>query len=162
MQIVLLIFALLTSPLAWADTLRGYVVGITDGDTLTVVDSDKHQFKIRLKGIDAPERNQAFGEKSKTNLSRLAFNKDVEVEWNTKDRYGRIVGKVMVAGQDVCLQQVKEGMAWWYAKYQSEQTQKDRAAYELAESQAKMYRYGLWNDKNPVPPWGGGMGRGSN
>lgn len=147
------ILLLVLGPLAQAETLQGYVVAISDGDTLTVLDTTKTQHKVRLTGIDAPEKAQPFGEKSKTNLSRLTFNRDVVVEWNHTDRYGRIIGKVMVEGQDICLQQVKEGMAWWYAKYQSEQTQKDRAAYELAELQAKMYRYGLWKDKNPVPPW---------
>jgi endonuclease YncB( thermonuclease family) len=148
---------------AFADNvLVGYVVGVADGDTITVLDVDRQQHKIRLSGIDAPERTQPFGDKSKTNLSRLVFNKDVRVEWKKRDRYQRIVGKVMVespdcrnCGQtlDAGLAQITTGMAWWYRDYAKEQSEEDRGRYEHAEFEAKIRRAGLWNDKNPVPPW---------
>ena len=69
---------------------------VADGDTITVLDASKVQYKIRLSGIDAPEKAQPFGDRSKQNLARMVFNKDVSIEWSKQDRYGRIVGKVMV------------------------------------------------------------------
>ena len=83
-----------------ADTITGRVVGVADGDTVTVLDADKVQHKIRLAGIDAPEKAQAFGTRSKQNLSDLVFGKDVRVDWDKRDRYGRIVGKVWVQPSD--------------------------------------------------------------
>jgi endonuclease YncB( thermonuclease family) len=143
--------------IAWhvasAETLHGRVVGITDGDRITVLDTSRQQHKIRLAGIDAPESRQAFGTRSRQNLSGLAFGKDVEVEWKKHDRYKRIVGKVLVDGHDVNLEQVRAGMAWWYRQYAKEQTSEDRQLYELAENEAKAARRGLWTDNEPVPPW---------
>lgn len=77
----------------YAETLRGKVVGVSDGDTITVLDADKIQYKVRLAGIDAPEKSQAFGERSKQHLGNLVFGKVVYVEWNKTDKYGRTVGK---------------------------------------------------------------------
>ena len=79
-----------------AETLTGYVVGVSDGDTITVLDAQTRQHKIQLQGIDAPEKAQPFGQRSKENLSRFIFNKDVRVKWDKRDRYKRIVGKVWV------------------------------------------------------------------
>lgn len=147
---------------ARAETLTGYVIDITDGDTITVLDSSRKQHKIRLAGIDAPEKAlsekapdtaQPFGEKSKQNLAKLVFNKNVTVDWSKLDRYGRTVGKVMVNGLDANLAQVKAGMAWWYEKYRKEQSPSDQKAYALSEQQARLQRVGLWSDKNPTPPW---------
>lgn len=131
----------------------GRVVGVYDGDTITVLTDDKTQEKIRLIGIDAPEKAQAFGDKSKTNLSRLIFDKNVKIEWKKRDKYKRIVGKVLVDETDANLEQVKTGFAWWYRDYAREQSPKDREDYEIAEFEAKSKRLGLWADKNPVPPW---------
>lgn len=136
-----------------AETLQGTVVAIADGDTLTVLDTSRQQHTVRLAGVDAPERNQPFGEKSRTNLARLALNQEAIVEWSRTDATGQLIGKLLVAGQDAGLQQLKEGMAWWRSQYVSDQPAQDRAAYGLAESQARLYRFGLWNDKNPMPPW---------
>ena len=94
-----------------ADTLQGRVVGIADGDTATVLDAMNKQWKIRLMGIDAPEKKQAFGNKSKESLADLVFNKQVTVEYSKKDRYGRTVGKIMVDGIDANLEQIKAVMA---------------------------------------------------
>jgi endonuclease YncB( thermonuclease family) len=148
----------------FAETISGIVVGIADGDTLTVLDSERRQHKIRLAGIDAPEKAQPFGQKSKTSLSAMVFNREVEVIGDKKDRYGRTVGKVMAADpncntpacpkiHDVNLMQVMSGMAWWYRQYAKEQSPQDRENYEAAEFNAKVRRLGLWADKNPVPPW---------
>lgn len=136
-----------------AQTISGFVTAITDGDTLFLLDAQKQQHKIRIAGIDAPEKVQAFGSKSTANLGRLAFNKNAVAECPKTDRYGRLVCKVTVAGQDVGLQQVADGMAWWFRKYSKEQSPQDQADYEQAETWAKVRRQGLWNDVNPTPPW---------
>lgn len=136
-----------------ADTLQGKVVAISDGDTVTVLDSSNTQRKIRLMGIDAPEKKQAFGNRSKESLSNLLFGKHVAVEYFKQDRYGRIVGKIMVDGTDANLEQVRAGLAWHYKQYEKEQTIDDRVAYAHAEEQAKAARKGLWLDLDPIPPW---------
>lgn len=139
--------------IAGAETLQGRVVGIHDGDTVTVVDTNRQQYKIRLAGIDAPESKQAYGSRSKQNLSKWLYNRQVIVKWNKRDRYGRTVGVVLVDGHDVNLEQVRAGMAWWYRQYAKEQTLPDRQAYELAENEAKAAKRGLWSDLEAVPPW---------
>lgn len=135
-----------------AGELRGYVVRITDGDTLTVL-VDQQPHKIRVVGIDAPERRQPFGERSKQNLAALAFNKNAIADCTKKDRYKRDLCRVFVGGQDVGLKQITDGMAWWYRKYAHEQRPTDRVAYEQAEVMARRGRVGLWVDRDAVPPW---------
>lgn len=147
------IFIFLVAFSAHAETLTGYVVGVSDGDTITVLDSSRQQHKIRLAGIDAPEKAQAFGDHSKQNLAALTFNKNVTVEWSKLDRYGRTVGKVMVNGIDANLAQIKAGMAWWYEKYRKEQSSVDQQTYAQAEQQARLQRVGMWKDKDQIPPW---------
>lgn len=136
-----------------ADTLSGRVVGISDGDTITVLDKANKQHKVRLAGIDAPENGQAFGSLAKESLSRLVFDKPVTVESHKVDRYGRLVGKVLAAGRDVNLDQVRAGFAWWYREYAKEQTPEDQKAYADAEEEARAFRRGLWRDARPIPPW---------
>src|SRR5262245_9242443 len=94
--------------------VEGRVVAISDGDTITVLDDSKTQHKIRIAGIDAPEKGQPFGERSKRNLSALAFQKTVEARCHKKDRYGREVCTVYLAGRDLGLEQIRTGMAWHY------------------------------------------------
>lgn len=137
---------------AYAELLSGKVVGVSDGDTITVLDSAKTQHKIRLTGIDAPEKAQAFGQVSKKSLSNLVFNKDVEISWEKRDRYQRILGKVLLNGQDICLEQVRTGMAWHYKQYQRDQTPEDRTKYSRAEDEARKNRIGLWSDEMPMRP----------
>ncbi len=162
----LLAFGIVTlfSVSAQADTLNGRVVGVSDGDTITVLDAYNQQHKIRLSGIDAPEKAQPFGQRSKENLSRHVFGRDVSIEWHKLDRYKRIVGKVMVAEPscrdaacpktfDACHAQITAGLAWWYAKYSKDQSREDAHRYELAEKEAQSHRLGLWSDPQPIPPW---------
>ncbi len=158
----MLILSALLASTAYADTLTGRVVGIADGDTITVLDAERQQHKIRLKGIDAPEKAQPFGQRSKEKLSRLVFNKEVRVDWTKRDRYGRIVGKVWVQPADcpACPMtldaghaQITVGLAWWYRKYANEQPPQDRGQYEFSEQEARAKRVGLWGDPAPVPPW---------
>ena len=147
---------------AHADILLGRVAGVADGDTITVLDADRQQHKVRLQGIDAPEKVQPFGQRSKENLSRMVFGKDVRVEWDKRDKHKRIVGKVRVqpASCPTCPMtldaghaQITVGLAWWYRKYAGEQLPQDRGAYEFSEQEAKANRVGLWSDPDPVPPW---------
>jgi endonuclease YncB( thermonuclease family) len=136
-----------------AEVLVGEVIRLSDGDTITVLDSTHTQHKVRLAGIDAPESHQAFGNVSKQHLASLVFRKHVTVGWIKRDRYGRIVGKVYADGVDLCLEQVKAGLAWWYEKYQKEQIPEDRETYRHAEAEARARRAGLWSDADPKPPW---------
>ena len=151
-KFTVLLAALLTVS-AYSESISGRVVAIADGDTITVLDTSKTQHKIRLSGIDAPEKKQAFGQRSKESLSVLVFNQTVQVETTKRDRYGREIGKVIVDGLDANLEQVKRGMAWHYKAYQREQSAQDRVTYSEAEVVARGARLGLWNDAQPVPPW---------
>jgi endonuclease YncB( thermonuclease family) len=144
---------LLISSAISAATLQGKVVGVADGDTITVLDATNTKHKIRLQGIDAPEKAQAFGQKSKQSLHELVHSKQVTIEFQKKDQYGRTLGKVLLNGNDICLEQIKLGMAWHYKQYESAQPKEDRAQYRQTEQDAKASKVGLWNDKNPIPPW---------
>ncbi len=140
---VLAVMALL--PLAtWTETLSGRVVGVHDGDTITALDANHKQYKVRLAGIDAPESKQAFGTRSKESLSRMVFGKDVNIDWDKRDRYGRIVGKVWTTAPnancrtaecskslDANLAQITAGIAWHYKQYEREQPAKDRERYQF-------------------------------
>jgi len=148
-----LIFIAACAVSAWAADINGRVVRVADGDTITVLDAANVQHKIRLAGIDAPEKKQAFGQRSKESLSELAAGKQVVVQTDKRDRYGRQIGKVLVDGQDANLEQINRGMAWFYRKYQAEQSPSDRRLYEAAEDAAKADERGLWRDSAPVAPW---------
>lgn len=150
--VLLLVVALLTLP-GHAELFKGRVVHIADGDTITVLDADKVQHKIRLAGIDAPERSQAFGRRSRESLADLAANRVVIVETTKRDRYGRWVGKVLADGRDINVEQIRRGLAWFYRHYESELTDSDQQIYDRAETDAKSSRRGLWADSSPVAPW---------
>lgn len=130
-----------------AEEIRGKVVSIADGDTITVLDAEKVQHKIRLEGIDAPERGQAFGTKSREKLSELVGGKDVVVRWKKKDRYGRILGDVHLDDRLINLEMVQEGLVWHYKQYS-----KSKELAE-AEEEARRAKKGIWGDKSPEPPW---------
>lgn len=149
----ILALVLLCNLNAYAETLSARVVGVTDGDSITVLDSSNTQWKVRLAGIDAPEKKQPFGQVSKKSLSDLVYDKAVLVEWHKKDRYERIVGKVLVQGLDANLEQVKRGLAWHYSKYKKEQPFDDRILYLHAQEDAKAAKLGLWVGPEPIAPW---------
>ncbi len=128
--------------------LFGEVVSIAVGDTLTVLDAEKVQHKIRLHGIDAPEKGQAFGTASRRALGDKVHCERVRVVWRENDRYGRILGEVYLGKRHINREMVADGLAWWYRKY----APKDRELEE-AEVEARDERRGLWRDKEPVPPW---------
>jgi len=154
MKIVITVLLLFISLQAFPDYLNCpcKVVKVTDGDTVHVLDQTKTKHKIRLGGIDAPEKKQAFGQKSKQNLSGLIAGKNVEVEYSKRDRYGRIIGKLVHQGQDVNLLQIKHGYAWHYKYYQKDQSKLDRVLYSSAEIEAKAETIGLWAAP-ATPPW---------
>lgn len=132
--------------------IEGKVVTVSDGDTITVLDKENRQHKIRFQGIDAPESKQAFGQASKENLAGMIFGKEVKVVWSKTDKYGRTVGKVLLDGRDINIEQIKAGFAWHYKTYAREQPAEDRVTYAAAETEARTARRGLWQDPNPTPP----------
>ena len=109
----------------------GKVIRVADGDTITILDPSNTQLKIRLNKIDAPEKAQAFGQRSKQHLSDIVFGRSVTVTWDEKDRYGRILGTVWLDGRDINLQMVRDGLAWHYKRYDS------TPAYAQAEADAR-------------------------
>jgi len=124
------------------------VVGISDGDTITVRHSSGTD-KIRLHGIDCPEKGQSFGRKAKKFTSKLVYKKDVEVQVKDTDRYGRTVGTVFLPdGTNLNHELVRAGLAWWYRRYAPD----DKDLKKL-EKDAKINKIGLWSRKNPIPPW---------
>ena len=131
-----------------ADTFTGKVVGVSDGDTISVMREGK-AIKVRLHGIDYPERKQPYGTKAKRFTSDRAFRNEVTVYVKDTDRYGRIVGEVILpGGLSLNKELVYVGLAWWYRKY----APNDRTLKAL-EKGARAEKKGLWADKNPVPPW---------
>lgn len=136
--------------MALAELLLCLVVAIADGDTLTVRCGEPgayEQVKIRLAEIDAPEKNQAFGQRSKQHLSDLCFQQQATITPRTKDRYGRTVARVQCQGEDANAAMVKDGMAWAYTKYLTD------PEIKRMEVQARAGRVGLWADAEPMPPW---------
>lgn len=148
---LIICLALSASP-ARAETYGGRVVGVSDGDTLTLL-VDRVPIKIRVEGIDAPEKAQPFGAKAKAAMSDCAYGRQANVEWKKFDRYGRTIGKVVVDGIDCGLGQIRQGLAWHYKQYEREQSPSDRTEYAAAELAARKARLGLWADENPLPPW---------
>jgi endonuclease YncB( thermonuclease family) len=144
---------LLSTSLAWGHELTGRVVNVTDGDTVTVLGAGRQTTKVRLMGIDAPERKQAFGTKAKEALAERVAGQDVTVIWKKRDRYGRIIGKIMMGSRDIDLEMVETGMAWHYANFAKEQEPADRTKYAGAEYAARSAKLGLWVDASPIAPW---------
>lgn len=153
MRAFLGLVAVLWGLVAHAGVIQGRVVAVQDGDTITVLDAENRQHRIRLSGIDAPEKGQPFGQRSKQSLSSLVFGQEVTVDTSKVDRYGREIGRVVVHGVDANLEQLKLGMAWHYKAYAKEQPLPERSTYADAEEQATQGRVGLWSDDAPTPPW---------
>ena len=150
----LLLLAVFLWPLsAAAVEWVGTVVGIADGDTLTLLDGGKTTHRIRIDGIDAPERTQPYGQRARQSLADLAHGRSARAECPKSDRYGRAVCRVLVDGVDVGLEQVRRGFAWHYVKYAHEQPAQARLAYAQAEERARAQRVGLWAVAAPIAPW---------
>lgn len=148
---ITIVLMLMTSAVS-ALTLNGRVVDIADGDTLTLL-VDRRPYVISIAAIDAPERYQAWGDRSKANLGRLSFNRAAVAHCTGVDRRGHQVCKLTVNNLDVGLEQIKDGMAWRVRNYANGLSAEDQSAYESTELMAKLKRQGLWRDTNPVPPW---------
>lgn len=133
-------------------TIEGKVFEVTDGDSVTILDSSNKQHRIQLLGIDAPEKDQVFGSKSRLTLSGLVLNKQVKVQYE-EDKSGRIRGKVLLDGRDINLEQIKAGLAWHNKPLEKYQSAEDRRLYAEAEQTARATRRGLWIGASPQPPW---------
>lgn len=153
LEIVPLLAVLFFPLLSHAELLHGMAQRVADGDTVTVEDADGERYRVRLAGIDAPERKQPFGKASTRNIYNNVFDKKVVVDWYKKDRWGRLIGKVMLNGRDLNYEQVAEGYAWHFKKYAKEQTPENRKKYADAEQAAIESKRGLWQDKEVVAPW---------
>lgn len=142
-------FVQLTACLAFSLPISAFadkVIGVADGDTLTVLHDGK-PLKIRLADIDAPEKNQSFGQVSKQSLSDMCFGKDVTYQAKSIDRYGRTVARVKCAGVDVNRAQIDKGLAWVYTRYNEDKSLVTR------QEVVRAARRGLWIDPAPIPPW---------
>ena len=129
------------------ERLSGLVVGISDGDTIKVLQSDRSLRRVRLAQIDAPESNQAFGARSKKALASICFGKKAELDIDGEDRYGRIIARVRCNGVDAQSFMVRNGLAWVFSRYAT-----DKSLITLQES-AREEGSGLWADAHPTPPW---------
>ncbi len=145
--------SLLLICLFWGRSIFPYpakCVKVTDGDTIQVLTADKKQVKIRLYGIDAPEKRQAHGKTARLYLAAHVAENDVEIEPITKDRYGRTVAIVKVGKSNICKVMVWGGYAWVYKKYCKKPFCEQ---WEKVEAEARAKKRGQWQDKKPVPPW---------
>jgi endonuclease YncB( thermonuclease family) len=147
------LLALLFSLTCQAATIEGMVVGIVDGDTITVQDARNVRHRIHLAGIEAPKKFQTYGQRAKDSMSELVFRQQVTVQTGKRDKYGREPGKVLVGGRDASLEQIKKGFAWHSKAYEGAQSPEDSKAFAAAQAEAKIQRVGLWRDSHPVPPW---------
>jgi endonuclease YncB( thermonuclease family) len=145
--------ALAAAPSANADRLEGRVVGVSDGDTLTILTPANEQLKVRIAGIDAPEKKQPFGDSSKKRMSELSFGKRAVVDCYKRDRYQRSICTVSIGGSDVGLQMIRDGMAWHYKRFQKEQSRVAAESYARAEETARAVKAGLWRVRSPIAPW---------
>jgi len=142
----LLLALLLVAPAAWGETFVGKVVKVSDGDTLTVL-VERKQITVRLLEIDAPEKKQAFGQRSRESLAQMCAAQVATVNASGRDKYGRVLGRVQCQGLDANAEQVRRGMAWVFDRYVT-----DRSLYAL-QNEARAAHVGLWADKHPTAPW---------
>jgi endonuclease YncB( thermonuclease family) len=149
MKILITAFIVLVTPLICiSQTIKGKVIRIADGDTITVLDSNKKQIRIRLYGIDCPENGQDFGNVAKRYTSELCFAKTILVDIKDKDQYGRVVGVVWTEDSlNVNIALLREGLAWHYKHFDHSDE------FAQAEYLAKMEKRGLWKQPNATPPW---------
>lgn len=139
---------LFASPCAYAAEIGGQVIAVVDGDTIDILHHNRAN-RIRLHGIDCPEKGQPHGKRAKQAVSALVFAKEVIVQTHGLDKYGRTIGDVLLSdGRILNHELVKDGWCWWYRKYAPNDTE-----LEKLESEARQARKGLWNDPAPIPPW---------
>lgn len=154
-RMAFLLLCLITAP-ASAQTYKAKVVGVSDGDTVTVLTAEKKQVRIRLFGIDAPESGQDFGQRSKQTASDMAFGKEVTVRVQSTDRFGRTVAEIFLPnGRSLNREMVSQGMAWWYREFAPRDNDLSKR-----ETEARSAKRGLWSQPNPIPPWDFRRGQG--
>ena len=143
------LIAVLISISAYSQTiLNGKVIAVADGDTFTMLTKGNKQVKIRLHGIDCPEKRQDFGTLAKNYTSTLVFGKIVQARVLKKDQYKRIIAIVRLPNGKILNQELlKAGMAWHYKKYDQSRE------FARLEEQARKNKTGLWNGKSPMQPW---------
>ena len=150
-RFVLALAFFLASPVT-AATFRATLQRVFDGDTIDVVDEKGRQFRIRLSGIDAPERDQPFGQRSGESLRRLLSAGPLLVDALSVDRYQRVLARITCAGRDAGVEQIRSGFAWFYP-WTDSISQSERVLYAREEQTARSLHRGLWTDRDPIPPW---------
>lgn len=145
--VAILLFSLTTSNSA---AFNSHIISITDGDTLTALTAKHQQIKVRLYGIDAPEKKQPWGQRSRESLAQLCFDKDADLDVSGHDRYGRTVAVVTCADVNANEVQIGRGMAWVYPQYCKRGFCQE---WRFLEGMARENHFGLWADPDPVAPW---------
>ena len=134
-------------------TLRGELLSVADGDSFKMRAADGRVWQVRIAAIDAPERTQPWSDVARKQLQQRLQSREIMVQASKFDPYGRVVGNVFVAGEDIGLAQVVDGLAWHFRRYAHEQEAGARKLYGRAEATARKARRGLWHDSDPLPPW---------
>ena len=147
-----LFFLIFFSSQVLAD-IEGKISKVVDADTVVIQTDQGFKHKVRLLGIDAPEIKQVYGKDAARYLSNLILGKSLVVIGSKKDRYKRLLGKLVLDGYDINLILVKNGMAWHYKRYKSSQDKKDQFLYSNAEKYAEVNKLGLWSKNSPISPW---------
>lgn len=130
-----------------AKSISGKVIGISDGDTFRLLAEGNETVRVRLYGIDAPEKGQDYATQSQQKLSSLIFSKQVRVQQKNKDRYGRVVGVAFADDININEEMLRSGLAWHYRQYDKNDE------WARLQSEAQRKRVGLWNKPSPTPPW---------
>jgi endonuclease YncB( thermonuclease family) len=130
-----------------SNSITGKVVRISDGDTFELLFENGFKTKVRLNGIDCPEKKQPFSKRAKQALSDFIYDKEVLVEYDSKDGYGRVIGTVYANSLNVNREMVRKGLAWHFKKYSDDQV------LSSLEQEARKNKIGLWQEPNPVAPW---------
>jgi len=146
LRLAVVAFLLWSLPADAQERFTGNVVGVADGDTISVL-RDGRSVRVRLEGIDCPEKGQDFSARAKQFTSDLTFGKEVTVDVRDVDRYGRLVARISVGGQDVSVALVRAGLAWHFTKYS-----RDPILAE-GEQSARTAKRGLWGQGSPTAPW---------
>ena len=133
--------------------IEGVIYRVIDADTVIIESEEGAKYKVRLLGIDAPEIKQNYGKESTRYLSSMVLGKALVVIGSKKDRYKRLLGKLVLDGYDINLNLVKNGMAWHYKRYKSSQNKKDQFLYSNAAKYAEENKLGLWSKNSPISPW---------
>ena len=139
---------LLSLAVCMGDTILGRVTRVLDGDTVDLLTAQQENIRIRLNAIDAPEKGQAYGQRARKFLDDLVYGRNVRVQYNSKDRYGRVVGDIYLGEELINLKLVEAGLAWHYVMFA-----KDNKIMAAAEAEARAAKRGLWQEPHPIPPW---------